>query len=282
VVTLDEPNTQAATWRRDIQLELRNVDVAFDRVIQVLRSANIEVQRGRITALLGSNGAGKTTTLKAISGLLAVEHGAVTDGRIIYEGDDITNADPVAVFGRGIVQVLEGRKVLAHLSVHQNLLVGGHRRPDRKAVQQDIERVYETFPRLKGLSDRTSGYLSGGEMQMLLLGRALVARPKLLMLDEPSMGLAPNIITDLFATIAALNRDQGLTILLVEQNAHAAMGICHYGYVIESGRIVLHGSREKLESNEDVQEFYLGLSLESERRSFREVKHYKRRKRWLG
>jgi branched-chain amino acid transport system ATP-binding protein len=182
----------------------------------------------------------------------------------------------------GVVQVLEGRKVLAHLSVEQNLLVGGHHRADLQAVQEDIERIYTYFPRLRGLTKRVSGYLSGGEMQMLLVGRALVARPKLLMLDEPSVGLAPNIAEELFATIAAVNREQGLTILLVEQNAHAAMALCDYGYIIESGRIVLHGTREKLSENEDVREFYLGLSLENERRSFRDIKHYKRRKRWLG
>jgi branched-chain amino acid transport system ATP-binding protein len=246
-----------------VLLELRNVDVVFDGIIQVLRSVNLEVRAGKVTALLGGNGAGKTTTLKAISGLLAVEHGKVTDGQIRFEGEDISNADPVNLFRRGVVQVLEGRKVLAHLSVEQNLLVG-------------------YFPRLRGLTKRVSGYLSGGEMQMLLVGRALVARPKLLMLDEPSVGLAPNIAEELFATIAAVNREQGLTILLVEQNAHAAMALCDYGYIIESGRIVLHGTREKLSENEDVREFYLGLSLENERRSFRDIKHYKRRKRWLG
>jgi len=265
-----------------VLLELRNVDVVFDGIIQVLRSVNLEVRAGKITALLGGNGAGKTTTLKAISGLLAVEHGKVTDGQISFEGEDISSADPVKLFRRGIVQVLEGRKVLAHLSVEQNLLVGGHHRGDRQTVQDDIERVYTYFPRLRGLTNRVSGYLSGGEMQMLLVGRALVARPKLLMLDEPSVGLAPNIAEELFATIAAINREHGLTILLVEQNAHAAMALCDYGYIIENGRIVLHGTREKLSENEDVREFYLGLSLDSGRRSFRDIKHYKRRKRWLG
>ena len=211
-----------------------------------------------------------------------MEHGKVTDGQIRFEGEDISNADPVKLFRRGVVQVLEGRKVLAHLSVEQNLLVGGHYRADRQAVQDDIERVYGYFPRLRGLTKRVSGYLSGGEMQMLLVGRALIARPKLLMLDEPLVGLAPNIAEELFATIEAINREQGLTILLVEQNAHTAMALCDYGYIIESGRIVLHGTREKLSENEDVREFYLGLSLENERRSFRDVKHYKRRKRWLG
>ena len=268
--------------RPPVLLELRNVDVIFDGIIQVLRSANIEVQTGKVTALLGGNGAGKTTTLKAISGLLSVEHGKVSDGQIRFGGEDITNEDPVKVFRRGIVQVLEGRKVLAHLTVEQNLLVGGHYRSDRQGVRDDIERVFTYFPRLRGLSDRVSGYLSGGEMQMLLVGRALVARPTLLMLDEPSVGLAPTISEELFATISAVNRELGLTVLLVEQNVQAAMGLCDYGYILENGRIVLHGSREKLNQNEDVREFYLGLSLDNERRSFRDVKHYKRRKRWLG
>jgi branched-chain amino acid transport system ATP-binding protein len=265
-----------------VLLELRNVDVIFDGVIQVLRSANIEVKPGSITALLGNNGAGKTTTLKAISGLLAIEHGRVTDGQILFDGRDITNEDPIKTFRMGIVQVLEGRKVLSHLNVQQNLLIGGHHRSDRRALLEDIERVYTYFPRLRKLVARTSGYLSGGEMQMLLVGRALVARPKLLMLDEPSMGLAPTIAEELFDMIGAINRKEGVTILLVEQNAYAAMSLCDYGYVMENGRIVLHGPREKLQENEDVQEFYLGLSMNAERRSFRDIKHYKRRKRWLG
>lgn len=263
-------------------LELKNVDVIFDGVIQVLRSANIEVKPGSITALLGNNGAGKTTTLKAISGLLAIEHGMVTDGQILFDGRDITNEDPIKIFRMGIVQVLEGRKVLSHLNVEQNLLIGGHHRSDRDAVLEDIERVYAYFPRLRERAAHTSGYLSGGEMQMLLIGRALVARPRLLMLDEPSMGLAPTIAEELFDIIGTINRKEGVTILLVEQNAYAAMKMCHYGYVMENGRIVLHGPSEKLQQNEDVQEFYLGLSMSAERRSFREIKHYKRRKRWLG
>jgi branched-chain amino acid transport system ATP-binding protein len=282
------PTFRSGEWGPNVEqiasvlLELRNVDAVFDGIIQVLRSVNIEVQTGKVTALLGGNGAGKTTTLKAISGLLSVEHGKVTEGQIRFRGEDITNEDPVRVFRRGVVQVLEGRKVLAHLSVEQNLLVGGHHRSDRQSVREDIERVFTYFPRLRGLSNRISGYLSGGEMQMLLVGRALVAGPELLMLDEPSMGLAPTISGELFAAISAINRERGLTIMLVEQNAQAAMALCDYAYIIENGRIVLHGSREKLSQNEDVREFYLGLSLDSERRSFREVKHYKRRKRWLG
>lgn len=263
-------------------LTLANVDVTYGGVIQVLRSTNLTVGEGQMVVLLGANGAGKSTTLKAISGLLASDQGAVTAGRITFDGQDITNADPTAIFGRGLVQVLEGRRVLEHLTVHQNLMVGAHRRSDRAAVKADLERVYDYFPRLPDLLNRTAGYLSGGEMQMLLIGRALLARPRLLMLDEPSMGLAPILVEQLFQTIGRIKREEGLSVLLVEQNARAAIGQCDYGYVMEGGRIVLHGSHDELMSNQDVQEFYLGMSVTSERTSFRDVKHYRRRKRWLG
>jgi branched-chain amino acid transport system ATP-binding protein len=263
-------------------LSLTNVDVVYGGVIQVLRSTSLDVPDGRIVVLLGSNGAGKTTTLRAISGLLHSELGEVTAGRIRLDGHDITNADPIEIFGLGAVQVLEGRAVLAHLSVEQNLKIGAHRRADQTAVKRDLERVFEYFPKLPELLDRTAGYLSGGEMQMLLLGRALLAQPRILLLDEPSMGLAPKLVEQLFEAIARINREEGLTVLLVEQNAHAAIRHCHYGYVMDGGRIVLHGTREQLEENQDVQEFYLGLSLSGTRRNFREIKHYRRRKRWLG
>jgi len=265
-----------------VTLEVRNVDVVFDGVIQVLRSANLEVRDGQIVALLGSNGAGKTTTLKAISGLLEVEHGRVTSGEIMYDGSDITHRPPSDVVGSGIVQVLEGRRVLGHLTVEQNLLVGAHLRGDRQAVAEDLERMYGYFPKLRELRPHTAGYLSGGEMQMLMLGRALMARPRYLLLDEPSMGLAPALVQEMFRIIRRINEHEQVSILLVEQNALGALGVCDYGYVMENGRIVLHGSREKLQSNEDIREFYLGMSVAEERRSFREVKHYKRRKRWLG
>jgi branched-chain amino acid transport system ATP-binding protein len=265
-----------------VGLTLTNVDVVYGGVIQVLRSANIEVPDGQVVVLLGSNGAGKTTLLRAISGLLAAELGRVTAGQIRLDDHDLTNADPTSVFGRGVVQVLEGRKVLEHLTVEQNLRIGAHRRADQAEVRRDLERVYGYFPRLPELLDRTAGYLSGGEMQMLLLGRALMAKPRLLLLDEPSMGLAPKLVTQLFEVIGRINREEGLTVLIVEQNARAAIRQCHYGYVMEGGRIVLHGSREQLEKNQDVQEFYLGLSLSEGRRNFRDVKHYRRRKRWLG
>ena len=262
-------------------LSLSNVDVTYGGVIQVLRSANIEVGEGQMVVLLGANGAGKSTTLKAISGLLHADHGAVSAGQITYDGADITHADPTAIFARGLVQVLEGRRVLEHLTVQQNLIVGAHRRRDKAEVRRDMDKVFAYFPRLPDLLNRTAGYLSGGEMQMLLIGRALMARPRLLMLDEPSMGLAPILVAQLFETIGRIKRDEGLTVLLVEQNARAAISQCDYGYVMEGGRIVLHGTRAELESNQDVQEFYLGLSA-TERPSFRDVKHYRRRKRWLG
>jgi branched-chain amino acid transport system ATP-binding protein len=263
-------------------LTLRNLDVVYGGVIQVLRSANLEVPDGKMVVLLGSNGAGKTTTLKAISGLLEPELGEVTAGKITFDGVDITNGEPYDIFGRGIVQVLEGRKVLGHLTVEQNLLVGAHRRSDQHRVRQDLDRVLGYFPCLAQLMKRTAGYLSGGEMQMLLIGRALMARPKLLILDEPSMGLAPILVQQLFAIIGRIKESEGLTLLLVEQNARAAIGQCDYGYVIDSGRIVLHGTRDQLTANQDVQEFYLGFSGSEGRDRFRNIKHYRRRKRWLG
>lgn len=265
-----------------MDLTLTNVDVVYGGVIQVLRSANLEVPRGKVVVLLGSNGAGKTTLLRAVSGLLSAELGEVTAGHIRIDGRDITGADPAEVFGLGVVQVLEGRKVLEHLTVEQNLRIGAHRRADQREVKRDLDRVFGYFPRLPELLDRTAGYLSGGEMQMLLLSRALMAKPRLLLLDEPSMGLAPKLVSQLFEVVGRINREEGLTMLIVEQNARAAIRHCHYGYVMESGRIVLHGTREQLEKNQDVQEFYLGLSLSDERRNFRDVKHYRRRKRWLG
>ncbi len=265
-----------------MSLVLSNVDVVYGGVIHVLRSANLEVPDGKMVVLLGSNGAGKTTTLKAISGLLHSDLGKVTAGRIHFDGADITNGAPTDIFGRGVVQVMEGRKVLEHLTVEQNLLVGAHRRSDQRAVKEDLERVYGYFPRLPDLLKRTAGYLSGGEMQMLLIGRALLARPKLLMLDEPSMGLAPILVGQLFETIGRIKREEGLTVLLVEQNARAAISQCDYGYVMDGGRVVLHGTRAQLENNQDVQEFYLGYAGAGARNRFENIKHYRRRKRWLG
>jgi branched-chain amino acid transport system ATP-binding protein len=265
-----------------MSLTLANVDVVYSGVIQVLRSTNIEVREGQMVVLLGANGAGKSTTLKAISCLLHSDLGMVTAGRITFKGQDITHADPSDVVKAGIVQVLEGRRVLEHLTVHQNLMVGAHLRTDRAGVKDDLEKVFEYFPALPGLLNRTAGYLSGGEMQMLLIGRALMARPELLILDEPSMGLAPILVEQLFETVGRIKDEEGLTVLLVEQNARAAIDRCDYGYIMEGGRIVLHGSRDQLQGNQDVQEFYLGMSGSADRPSYRDVKHYRRRKRWLG
>jgi branched-chain amino acid transport system ATP-binding protein len=260
-------------------LELRNVDVVFDGVIQVLRSLSLQVPQGRIVSLMGGNGAGKTTALKAISSLLHAERGAVVSGQVLIAGHDATNADPGHVVRGGTVQVMEGRRVLHHLTVEQNLRVGAHFRADRADIAADVDAVYGHFPALAPLRHRTAGFLSGGEMQMLLVGRALMARPRLLLFDEPSMGLAPRIVHELFERIAQINRQRGTSVLLVEQNARAALRISDHGYVMENGRVVLHGSRAELEGNEDIREFYLGLGA---RRSYRDVKHYKRRKRWLG
>jgi branched-chain amino acid transport system ATP-binding protein len=263
-------------------LELRNVDAVYSGVIQVLRGFSLQVKPAQIVALLGSNGAGKTTTLKAISSLLAVEQGRIEQGEVHYEGRALTNAQPAEVIRAGIVQVLEGRKVLKHLNVEQNLMVGAHLRRDKAAIEHDTQAIYTSFPALASMRQRAAGYLSGGEMQMLLVGRALMAQPKVLLLDEPAMGLAPLIVKSLFDFLRDLRDRKGLTILVVEQNVRAALQIADYGYVMENGRIVLHASKDELERNEDVREFYLGLSLTQERRSFRDVKHYKRRKRWLG
>lgn len=276
------PASHPSTEGRLPLLRLKNVDVVFNDVIQVLHSANLEVPEGGIVALLGANGAGKTTLLKAISSLLDVDNGRVTSGEIFFKELNIANADPCDTVRRGIVQVLEGRKVLSHLTVEQNLRLGAHLRTDKKIVGQEIERICENFPALKRRFRSVAGYLSGGEMQMLLLGRALLSRPKLLLLDEPSMGLAPLLVKEIFDQLVKINREEKLTILLVEQNAAFAIKICDYGYVMENGRIVLHGSKSELDANEDIREFYLGLSLTREKKSFRDVKHYKRRKRWLG
>lgn len=263
-------------------LELRNIDAVYNGVIQVLRGVSLEVKPGQIVALLGSNGAGKTTTLKAISSLLSVEQGRVEQGDIRYDDESIVNLDPAHVIRAGIVQVLEGRKVLKHLDVEQNLMVGAHLRTDKAEIADDLAEIYSSFPTLRPMRQRSAGYLSGGEMQMLLVGRALMAKPRVLLLDEPAMGLAPLIIKDLFEFLRSLRDRKGLSILVVEQNVRAALQIADYGYVMENGRIVLHAPKAELGRNEDVREFYLGLSLSQGRRSFRDVKHYKRRKRWLG
>jgi branched-chain amino acid transport system ATP-binding protein len=262
-------------------LQVNNIEVVYMNVIQVLRGVSLEVGDGKIVALLGANGAGKTTTLKAISGLLKTEEGEVTGGSIDFDGKRIDRYGPEDIAAMGISQVMEGRRVLEHLSVEENLLVGAYRRRDRAGVKRDMEVVFDYFPRVKDLRRRTSGYLSGGEQQMLVIGRALMARPKLMLLDEPSLGLAPLLVQEIYEIIQRINAEQKMSILLVEQNARAALGIADYGYVMENGGIVLSGPAEKLRDNEDVKEFYMGLSAVGSRKSYREVKHYRRRKRWL-
>jgi len=261
---------------------VKNIEVAYMKVIQVLRGVSLEVHEGKLAALLGANGAGKTTTLKAISGMLKTEEGEVTDGSIEFEGKRIDGYGPEVIAAMGISQAMEGRRVLEHLSVEENLLVGAYCRRDRSGVKKDLELVFDYFPKIKLLRQRTSGYLSGGEQQMLVIGRALMARPRLMLLDEPSLGLAPLIIEDIYRIIDRIRADQKMAILLVEQNAMAALGIADEGYVMENGRIVMGGPADKLRDNEDVREFYLGLSALGSRKSYRDVKHYRRKKRWLG
>jgi branched-chain amino acid transport system ATP-binding protein len=243
---------------------------------------SLGVGDGKIVALLGANGAGKTTTLKAVSGMLRTEEGEVTDGSIDFDGKRIDRYGPEGVAALGISQVMEGRRVLEHLSVEENLYIGAYRRKDRAGVKKDIEMVFDYFPQIKRLRHQMSGYLSGGEQQMLVIGRALMARPKLMLLDEPSLGLAPLLVQEIYKIIGRINTEQKMAILLVEQNARAALGISGYGYVMENGRVVLEGPAEKLKDNEDVQEFYMGLSTVGSRKSYREIKHYRRRKRWLA
>jgi branched-chain amino acid transport system ATP-binding protein len=262
-------------------LQVNNIEVVYMNVIQVLRGVSLEVGDGQIVTLLGANGAGKTTTLKAISGLLKTEEGEVTDGSIDFDGKRLDRYGPEVIASMGICQVMEGRRVLEHLTVEENLLVGAYCRKDRRGVKRDMEALFGYFPRLKDLRRRTSGYLSGGEQQMLVIGRALMARPKLVLLDEPSLGIAPLLVQEIYEIIRKINAEQKMAILLVEQNARAALGIADYGYVMENGRVVLSGPAEKLRDNEDVKEFYMGLSAVGSRKSYREVKHYRRRKRWL-
>ena len=263
-------------------LQVNNIEVIYMNIIQVLRGVSLEVGDGKIVALLGANGAGKTTTLKAISGLLKTEEGEVTDGSIDFDGKRIDRYSPGDIAAMGISQVMEGRRVLGHLTVEENLLVFAHHRKDRGQVKRDIDMVFDYFPKIKDLRRQMSGYLSGGEQQMLVIGRALMARPKLMLLDEPSLGLAPLLVQEIYEIIQRINAEQKMAMLLVEQNARAALGIADYGYVMENGRVVLSGPAEMLRDNEDVQEFYMGLSAVGSKKSYREVKHYRRRKRWLA
>jgi branched-chain amino acid transport system ATP-binding protein len=263
-------------------LQVNNIEVCYMSVIQVLQGVSLEVGDGRIVALLGANGAGKTTTIKAISGLLKTEEGEITDGSVEFDGRRIDRYGPEDIATMGISQVMEGRRVLEHLSVEENLLVGAYSRKDRSGVKRDLELVFDYFPGLKDHRRRTSGYLSGGQQQMLVIGRALMARPKLMLLDEPSLGLAPLLVQEIYKIIRRISAEQSMAILLVEQNARAALGIADHGYVMENGKIVLSGPAEMLRDNEDVKEFYMGFSAVGSRKSYREVKHYRRRKRWLA
>ncbi|GGF33558.1 ABC transporter ATP-binding protein [Aliidongia dinghuensis] len=258
-------------------LTVNNLEVVYNDVILVLRGLNLKVPEGEIVALLGANGAGKSTTLKAISGLLKAEDGQITRGDVLFRGERLNGLDPDQIVRRGIFQVMEGRRIVADMTVHENLRLGAHTRRDG-GVRDDLDRVYGYFPRLK---ERTglAGYLSGGEQQMLAIGRAIMARPKLILMDEPSMGLSPLLVKEVFLIIRRLARDLGLTILLVEQNARLALEAASYGYIMEQGKIVLDGTADALKSNEDVKEFYLGQG--EARKSFKGLKSFKRRKRWL-
>jgi len=263
-------------------LKLNNIEVIYNKVILVLKGVSLHVSDGQIVALLGANGAGKSTTLKAISGLLKSELGEVSRGDILYNDATIANGDPTQTVHKGIIQIVEGRQVFQHLTVEDNLVIGGSIQKDRSRARQDLEKVYGYFPQLTSLRKRVSGYLSGGEQQMLLVGRALMAHPSIILLDEPSMGLAPKIVSEIFKIIKQINEAEKTSILLVEQNAKAALSLADYAYVMEDGRVVLDGPSEQIKENEDVKEFYLGLSQVGSRKSYREIKHYKRRKRWLG
>lgn len=263
-------------------LSVNNIEVVYNNVILVLRGISLQVKDSQIVALLGANGAGKSTTLKAISGLLKPELGEVTRGSIVYNERNIENGDPRTAVLLGIIQIVEGRQVFEHLTAEDNLTIGGSIQKDKARARKDLDRVYAYFPRLMDLKKRVSGYLSGGEQQMLLIGRALMSHPSIMLMDEPSMGLAPLIVSEIFSIIRQINEAERTSILLVEQNARAALSLAGYAYVMEDGRIVLDGPVEQIRENEDIKEFYLGLSQVGQRKSYREVKHYKRRKRWLG
>jgi branched-chain amino acid transport system ATP-binding protein len=262
-------------------LSLNNIEVVYDHVILVLKGVSLDVPRGGIVALLGANGAGKTTTLKAVSNLVRSERGDVTKGTIVFQGQEVQSLSPNELVRRGCIQVMEGRHCFAHLTVEENLLTGAFTRRDGKAaVRQDLERVYSYFPRLKERRGATAGYTSGGEQQMCVIGRALMARPKMILLDEPSMGLAPQVVAEIFDIVKGLNEIEGVSFLLAEQNTNMALKYACHGYILENGRVVMDGNAEDLAENEDVKEFYLGVA-EGKRKSFRSIKHYKRRKRWL-
>jgi branched-chain amino acid transport system ATP-binding protein len=263
-------------------LTVTNIEVIYDHVILVLKGVSLEVPRGGIVALLGGNGAGKTTTLKAISNLLHAERGEVTKGSILFEGEEVKALSPNLLVRRGCIQVMEGRQCFGHLTVEENLLTGAFTRRDgQRAIKADLERVYTYFPRLKERRSSQAGYTSGGEQQMVAIGRAMMARPKMILLDEPSMGLAPQIVEEIFEIVKILNAQENVSFLLAEQNTFMALKYATYGYILENGRVVMDGAAQALRDNEDVKEFYLGIA-QGKQKSFREGKHYKRRKRWLA
>lgn len=273
---LDAGNT------KETLLEVNNIEVIYNHVILVLKGVSLQVPKGGITALLGGNGAGKTTTLKAISALLHSERGEVTKGSISYRGESLAGMDPATLVKKGVIQVMEGRHCFEHLTVEENLMTGAYTRADGKgAVSADLEMVYEYFPRLRERRKSQAGYTSGGEQQMVAIGRAIMSRPETILLDEPSMGLAPQLVEEIFTIVKNLNEQEGVTFLLAEQNTNVALRFAHYGYILESGRVVMDGPAAELRENPDVKEFYLGMSDEG-RKSFRDVRSYRRRKRWLS
>jgi branched-chain amino acid transport system ATP-binding protein len=277
---LDAANTTDV--QAETLLEVNNIEVIYNHVILVLKGVSLNVPKGGITALLGGNGAGKTTTLKAVSNLLRSERGEVTKGSIKYRGAHVHEADPADLVRSGVIQVMEGRHCFEHLTVEENLLTGAYTRSDGKAnVQQDLEMVYNYFPRLKERRRSQAGYTSGGEQQMVAMGRALMSRPETILLDEPSMGLAPQLVEEIFGIVKDLNEKEGVSFLLAEQNTNVALRFAHYGYILESGRVVMDGPAAELRENPDVKEFYLGMSDDG-RKSFRDVRSYRRRKRWLS
>jgi branched-chain amino acid transport system ATP-binding protein len=272
-----QPQPAAAPY-----LSINNIEVIYDHVILVLKGVSLGVPKGGIVALLGANGAGKTTTLKAISNLLHSERGEVTKGSIVFDGEEVQARSPNELVRRGCVQVMEGRHCFGHLTIEENLLTGAFTRRDGKAaIKRDMELVYSYFSRLKDRRSSLAGYTSGGEQQMCAIGRALMARPKMILLDEPSMGLAPQIVEEIFEIVRDLNTKEQVSFLLAEQNTFQALKYAKYGYILENGRVVMDGEAKALRENEDVKEFYLGIA-EGKRKSFRDVKHYKRRKRWLA
>lgn len=274
--------SQAADTQKSDILVVNNIEVIYDHVILVLKGVSLHVPEGGIVAILGANGAGKTTTLKAVSNLLHGERGEVTKGSIEFKGEQVQSLSPNELVRRGCIQVMEGRHCFGHLTIEENLLTGAFTRKDgRSAIRQDLDMVYDYFPRLRERRSSQAGYTSGGEQQMCAIGRALMSRPSMILLDEPSMGLAPQLVEEIFDIVKRLNVDTGVSFLLAEQNTNIALKYATYGYILESGRVVLDGTGEVLRENSDVKEFYLGTGGES-RRSFRDVKHYKRRKRWLA